>query len=51
VVWNVIREPLEIFYYDADEIKQDLAPNNRPQQVCRRKEKANVCNELFSFSA
>ncbi len=35
-MWNVIREPLEIFYYDADEIQQDLAPNNRPQQVCRR---------------
>jgi len=32
-VWNVIREPLEIFYYDADEIQQDLAPNNRPQQA------------------
>ena len=29
---QVIREPLDIFFYDADEIQQDLAPNNRPLQ-------------------
>lgn len=32
VIWNIVREPLSIFYYDADEIQQDLAPNNRPLQ-------------------
>uniref|UniRef100_A0A7S0E1N4 carbonic anhydrase n=1 Tax=Hanusia phi TaxID=3032 RepID=A0A7S0E1N4_9CRYP len=32
VVWNILRDPIPIFYYDADEIAQDLAPNNRPVQ-------------------
>ena len=32
MLWNILRDPIPIFYYDADEISQDLAPNNRPIQ-------------------
>ena len=33
VIWNIMREPIGIFYYDADELQQDLPPNTRPLQA------------------